>query len=29
MSHNTPFEAADVIRSRKPGFQPRVALILG
>jgi len=26
---NTPFEAADVIRARKPGFTPRVALILG
>lgn len=29
MSSNTPFEAADVIRARKPGFTPRVALILG
>ena len=29
MSHNTPFEAADLIRARKPGFAPRVALILG
>jgi xanthosine phosphorylase len=29
MSSNTPFEAADVIRARKPGFVPRVALILG
>ena len=29
MSHNTPFEAADIIRARKPGFAPRVALILG
>jgi xanthosine phosphorylase len=26
---NTPYEAADVIRARKPGFTPRVALILG
>jgi xanthosine phosphorylase len=29
MLSNTPFEAADVIRARKPGFEPRVALILG
>ncbi len=29
MSNNTPFEAADMIRSRKPGFAPRVAMILG
>lgn len=29
MHSNTPFEAADVIRARKPGFTPRVALILG
>lgn len=29
MSNNTPFEAADLIRARKPGFTPRVALILG
>jgi len=29
MSNNTPFEAADIIRARKPGFVPRVALILG
>jgi len=29
MSSNTPFEAADVIRARKPGFAPRVAMILG
>jgi len=29
MSSNTPFEAADIIRARKPGFAPRVALILG
>ena len=29
MSTNTPFEAADLIRARKPGFAPRVALILG
>ncbi|WP_020651497.1 xanthosine phosphorylase [Massilia niastensis] len=29
MSSNTPFEAADIIRARKPGFTPRVALILG
>jgi xanthosine phosphorylase len=29
MSHDTPFEAADLIRARKPGFEPRVAMILG
>lgn len=29
MSNNTPFEAADVIKARAPGFQPRVAMILG
>ncbi|MGZ5201271.1 MAG: xanthosine phosphorylase [Telluria sp.] len=29
MVSNTPFEAADVIKARKPGFEPRVALILG
>jgi xanthosine phosphorylase len=29
MSNNTPFEAADLIRARKPGFTPRVAMILG
>lgn len=29
MSNNTPFEAADIIRARKPGFKPRVAMILG
>ena len=29
MVNNTPFEAADLIRSRKPGFEPRVAMILG
>ncbi|MES2018272.1 MAG: xanthosine phosphorylase [Pseudomonadota bacterium] len=29
MSNNTPFEAADLIRARKPGFSPRVAMILG
>ena len=29
MSNNTPFEAADLIRARKPGFAPRVAMILG
>ena len=29
MSNNTPFEAADIIRARKPGFAPRVAMILG
>jgi xanthosine phosphorylase len=29
MSTNTPFEAADVIKARAPGFQPRVAMILG
>jgi xanthosine phosphorylase len=29
MSSNTPFEAADIIRARKPGFAPRVAMILG
>jgi xanthosine phosphorylase len=29
MSNNTPFEAADLIRARKPGCAPRVAMILG
>jgi xanthosine phosphorylase len=29
MASNTPFEAADVIRARKPDCAPRVALILG
>ncbi len=29
MSNNTPFEAADLIRARKPGCAPRLALILG
>jgi xanthosine phosphorylase len=29
MLSNTPFEAADIIRARKPGFVPRVAMILG
>jgi xanthosine phosphorylase len=29
MSTNTPFEAAEIIKAKKPGFQPRVALILG
>jgi xanthosine phosphorylase len=29
MTSNTPFEAVDVIRARKPGFTPRIALILG
>jgi xanthosine phosphorylase len=29
MHSNTPFEAADVVKARKPGFVPRVALILG
>jgi xanthosine phosphorylase len=29
MSNNTPFEAVDLIRARKPGFEPRVAMILG
>src|SRR5438128_12441233 len=29
MLSNSPFEAGDVIRARKPGFTPRVALILG
>ncbi len=29
MLNNTPFEAADIIRARKPGFEPRIALILG
>ncbi|PWF39066.1 xanthosine phosphorylase [Massilia glaciei] len=29
MSNNTPYDAADIIRARKPGFTPRVALILG
>ncbi len=29
MFSNTPFEAADIIKARKPGFAPRAALILG
>lgn len=29
MLTNTPFQAADIIRAKKPGFTPRVALILG
>lgn len=29
MSNNTPFEAADIIKARAPGFEPRVAMILG
>lgn len=29
MFSNTPFEAAEVIKARKPGFTPRAALILG
>ena len=29
MFSNTPFEAAEVIKARKPGFAPRVAMILG
>ncbi|MES2900702.1 MAG: xanthosine phosphorylase [Pseudomonadota bacterium] len=29
MLNNSPFEAADIIRARKPGFTPRVAMILG
>lgn len=29
MSSNTPFEAVDIIKARKPGFEPRVAMILG
>lgn len=29
MLNNTPFEAADIIRARKPDFAPRIALILG
>ena len=29
MSSNTPFEAVDVIRARKPSFTPRIAMILG
>lgn len=29
MFSNTPFEAAEVIQARKPGFAPRAALILG
>lgn len=29
MPNNTPFEAADIIRAHKPGFMPRVAMILG
>lgn len=27
--NNHPFEAVDIIRARKPGFAPRVAMILG
>lgn len=29
MSNNNPFEAVDIICARKPGFAPRVAMILG
>ena len=29
MSNNTPFEAAELIKARKSGFTPRVAMILG
>ncbi len=29
MSSNTPFEAVEIIRARKPDFTPRVAMILG
>jgi xanthosine phosphorylase len=29
MSNNTPFEAVDIIKAKKPGFAPRVAMILG
>ena len=29
MFSNTPFEAADIVRARKPGFAPRGAMILG
>ena len=29
MSTNTPFEAAEIIKARAPGFAPRVAMILG
>jgi xanthosine phosphorylase len=29
MSSNTPFDAAEIIRARKPTFAPRVAMILG
>lgn len=29
MSNNSPFEAVDIIKARKPGFEPRVAMILG
>jgi xanthosine phosphorylase len=29
MMSNTPYEAADIVRARAPGFAPRVALILG
>lgn len=29
MSNNTPFEAAEIIKVRAPGFEPRVAMILG
>lgn len=27
--NDTPFDAADILRAAKPGFQPRLALILG
>ena len=29
MTNNTPFEAFELVRARKPGFEPRVAMILG
>ncbi len=29
MLTNTPFEAADIVRARAPGFAPRIAMILG
>ena len=27
--NNTPYEAAEILRAARPGFQPRIALILG
>ena len=29
MTNNTPFEDFELVRARKPGFEPRVAMILG